>query len=56
MTPMTQTTPGGFSEEEEEFFRAGIAMSQVEPVETFEDLEAGYQPTGLWQRLFSRRR
>jgi hypothetical protein len=50
-----QTVPGAFSEDEEEFFRAGNAMAQVDPVETFDDLDAGYEPRGLWQRLFGRR-
>ena len=55
MATRMPTLPGTFSEEEEEFFRAGMAMAQDEVVDTFEDLDVGYEPQGLWQRLFGRR-
>ena len=55
MATRMNTLPGGFSLEEEEFFRAGAAIGQVEPVDTFEDLDVGYERPGLWQRLFGRR-
>jgi len=50
------TMPGSFSEQEEEFFRVGATIGQAEPIETFEDLDAGREPNpGLWRRMFGRR-
>jgi len=46
-----------FSDAEEAFFRAGTekpASARIEhtgPVETFDDLDEGYQPLGFWDRL-----
>jgi hypothetical protein len=54
MATRIQTLPGWFSDEEEEFFRAGTALGQIEPVDTFEDLDAGRERPGLWRRLFGR--
>jgi len=45
----------GFSDAEEAFFRAGIAASKPEPVETFADLDEDYRPRPLLRRLFSRK-
>ena len=44
----------GFSEAEEEFFRAGVEKTAKPPVvstDTFSDLDEGYQPVGFWDRL-----
>ena len=46
----------GFSDAEEAFFRAGIAASKPEPVETFADLDVGYPRHPVLQKLFGRRR
>jgi hypothetical protein len=54
MATRMQTLPGTFSDDEEEFFRAGMAMSEVEPVDTFADLDADYEPPSLWERIFGR--
>ena len=43
-----------FSEVEEAFFRAGQTKDVAAPppvVESFDDLDAGYQPLGFWARL-----
>ncbi|MBS1123871.1 MAG: hypothetical protein H6Q90_6099 [Deltaproteobacteria bacterium] len=45
----------GLSDAEEAFFRAGIAATKPEPVETFADLDEGYRPRSLLRRLFSRK-
>jgi hypothetical protein len=45
-----------FTAVEEEFFRAGAAMSESsEPVDTFSDLEQAPRPS-FWQRVFGRKR
>lgn len=46
-----------FSDDEEAFFQAGrdIESREPPPVENFDDLDDGYQPVSLWQRLFGRR-
>jgi hypothetical protein len=56
MATRLQTIPGWFSDQEEEFFRAGTLLAQAEPVESFEDLDAGYEKPGFFRRLFGRRR
>ncbi|MBA3458103.1 MAG: hypothetical protein H0T42_33785 [Deltaproteobacteria bacterium] len=46
-----------FSEAEEAFFRAGTEKAPsskaavTAPVDTFDDLDEGYQPVGFWDRL-----
>jgi DNA-binding response OmpR family regulator len=44
-----------FSDVEEEFFRAGHAKAEAviaaPPIESFDDLDAGYRPVGFWDRL-----
>ena len=43
-----------FSDDEEEFFKAGAANTGKVPQfapETFDDLDEGYQPVGFWDRL-----
>ena len=44
-----------FSDVEEEFFRAGAEKATKAPVapvvESFDDLDEGYQPVGFWDRL-----
>jgi hypothetical protein len=44
-----------FSLVEEEFFRDGGRRDVTEPVETFADLDEGYQPVTIWQRLFGKK-
>ncbi len=40
---------------EEEFFRAGNAMSEdAAAVDSFADLDRDFQRPSIWQRLFSR--
>jgi CheY-like chemotaxis protein len=45
-----------FTDDEEAFFAAGKELEQKAPppVESFDDLDTGYQPRGFWQRLFSK--
>ena len=44
-----------FTDVEEEFFRAGAALSEAAaPAESFEDLDVGYERPSLLDRLFSR--
>jgi hypothetical protein len=44
---------GAFSDDEEEFFRAGA--TEVDPVvESFADLDEGYSPPSLWSRIVGR--
>ena len=41
-----------FTEIEEDFFRAGTEKTQPPPrLESFDDLDEGYQPVGFWDRL-----
>ena len=44
-----------FSHVEEEFFRDGNRRDVTEPIETFSDLDEGYQPVTIWQRLFGKK-
>lgn len=46
-----------FSDDEEAFFQAGREIEKREPpkVESFDDLDEGYEPVSFWQRLFGRR-
>jgi hypothetical protein len=47
---------GVFSEQEEEFFRAGAALESASAfVESFDDLDAGYTPQSFWSRLTTKR-
>ena len=43
-----------FTDVEEEFFRAGNQLSEVESVESFSDLDLDFQRPSLWQRLFGK--
>ena len=45
-----------FSATEEAFFKAGSTLAQQPraPVESFDDLDEGYQPRTFWQRLFNK--
>lgn len=45
-----------FTAIEEEFFEAGQRSEPTQPVETFSDLDEGYKPLTLWQRLFGKKR
>ncbi|MDQ3365347.1 MAG: hypothetical protein M3680_07965 [Myxococcota bacterium] len=54
MSDPNNTSALGFSPLEEAFFRAGSEAAEAERPESFEDLDEGYQPRPLWQRLFSR--
>src|SRR5688500_7213575 len=48
------TSAHAFTDVEEEFFRAGNALSEVETVESFSDLDIDFQRPSLWQRLFGK--
>jgi hypothetical protein len=52
LSPGMNPEPSPFTETEEEFFRAGSAMSNEQPIESFSDLDEGYRRPSLWQRLF----
>jgi len=43
-----------FTDVEEEFFRVGNAMSEIEAVDSFAELDHDVQRPSLWRRLFSR--
>ena len=40
---------------EEEFFRAGNEIENTQPIETFADLDEGYRPVTICQRLFGKK-
>ncbi|MBA2542757.1 MAG: hypothetical protein H0V17_24140 [Deltaproteobacteria bacterium] len=40
---------------EEEFFQNGNRPDPTEPIETFSDLDEGYQRQSLWQRLLGKK-
>jgi hypothetical protein len=44
-----------FSLAEEAFFRDGNRTETTQPMETFEDLDEGYQRPSLWQRLLGKK-
>ncbi len=48
-----QTTAHTFTEAEEAFFQAGYEMSEIEMIESFDDLDRDFQRPSLWSRLFS---
>ncbi len=41
---------------EEEFFRDGNRIETSQPVENFDDLDEGFRPRTLWQRLLGKKR
>ena len=45
-----------FTATEEEFFEAGQRSETTQPIETFSDLDEGYKPLSLWQRLLGKKR
>jgi hypothetical protein len=45
-----------FSDDEEAFFRGAERTSPAPKVETFDDLDEGYQPPGFWDRVFGRKK
>jgi len=47
---------GQFSAVEEAFFREGSQMETTEPLETFADLDEGFQRPSIWQRLLGKKR
>ena len=47
------TTAHTFTEAEEAFFQAGNEMSEIEMIESFDDLDRDFQRPSLWSRLFS---
>ena len=49
-----QTTAHTFTDAEEAFFQAGNEMSELETIESFDDLDRDFQCPSLWSRLFSR--
>ena len=56
MSDPNRNSAHSFTQFDEEFFRAGSAMSEPEQPETFADLDEGYRPKPLLRRLFSRKR
>lgn len=55
--PLAPAPSGSFTEAEEAFFQAGhqLAASDPDPVESFDDLDEGYEvPRTFWQRLLRR--
>lgn len=51
-----QTAAHTFTDAEEAFFQAGNEMSEIETIESFDDLDRDFQRPSLWSRLFSRSR
>jgi hypothetical protein len=51
----TDHTDHSFSAVEEAFFREGDRI-EAEAIENFTDLDEGYRPVTLWQRLFAKSR
>jgi hypothetical protein len=51
----SQSAAHAFTDLDEEFFRTGNALSELEPVESFSDLDLDFQRPSLWQRLFARK-
>lgn len=49
-----QSTAHTFTDAEEAFFQAGNEMSEIEVIESFDDLDRDFQRPSLWSRLFSR--
>ena len=49
-----QNTAHTFTDAEEAFFQAGNEMSEMEVIESFDDLDRDFQRPSLWSRLFSR--
>lgn len=49
-----QTSAHTFTDAEEAFFQAGNEMSEIETIESFDDLDRDFQRPSLWSRLFSR--
>jgi len=49
-----QSLAQAFTDVEEEFFRVGNAMSEIEAVDSFAELDHDVQRPSLWRRLFSR--
>lgn len=50
-----QSAALAFNEVEEEFFRAGNALTESEGMESFSDLDLDFQRPSLWHRLFGRK-
>lgn len=44
-----------FSATDEEFFRDGNRTETTQPIETFADLDEGFRPLSIWQRLLGRK-
>jgi hypothetical protein len=53
--PSNRDSARSFSVVEEEFFRHGERRDVTEPVETFADLDEGYRPVSIWQRIFGKK-
>jgi len=56
MTTRARESARSFTFEEEQFFRDGERVESTQPIETFADLDAGYRPPSLWERLLGKRR
>ncbi len=54
---VTKAATAAFSDEEEEFFKAGLrsADSNAPPAESFNDLDDGYEPSGFWDKFLNRK-
>jgi len=55
MAKSSRDSVRSFSQTDEEFFRDGARTEPAEPIETFADLDEGYRPLTLWQRLIGKR-
>jgi hypothetical protein len=53
--PNQRDSAVSFSETEEEFFRDGNRLATQPGAEDFSDLDTGYKPVSIWQRLFGKK-
>jgi hypothetical protein len=53
--PAAAGAAGAFSDLEEEFFRDGLRLEAQLETESWDDLDAGYEPPRFWDRLVGRR-
>lgn len=54
MSDTTRSSGSGFTELEEEFFRAGASAAELVKAESFADLDEGFEQPSLLRRLFGR--
>jgi hypothetical protein len=57
MAKASRDSVRSFSNAEEDFFRSGeqATVEPPGPIESFSDLDEGYQRPTLWQRLFGKK-